>query len=112
MDRDGWATIAAVVKSLGWRKAKVDGVPCWQAPSATDRAFMANCFASLHAARPYSLLPVANWRARSCVKQLATEHPIDADGVIGDGQIGEESGGGCVENGHVFSARLVAESTS
>src|SRR5208337_851979 len=28
---------------------------------------------------------------------------------IGDGQIGEESGGAGVENGHVFSARLVAE---
>src|SRR5271157_5698183 len=28
---------------------------------------------------------------------------------MGDGQIGEEPGHACVENGHVFSARLVAE---
>ena len=34
MDRDGWATFAAVIKSLGWRKAKVDGIPVWEAPSA------------------------------------------------------------------------------
>lgn len=37
MDRSAWATIAAVVASLGWRKTKVEGVPCWQAPEAAPQ---------------------------------------------------------------------------
>jgi hypothetical protein len=34
MAREDWATLAAVVIACGWRKAKVDGVPVCQAPSA------------------------------------------------------------------------------
>ena len=33
MTRDDWRTLAAVVIACGWRKAKVDGLPCWQAPA-------------------------------------------------------------------------------
>jgi hypothetical protein len=40
------------------------------------------------------------------------QEPGVASLPMGDGEIGEEPGGAGVENGEVFSARLVAEGTS
>jgi hypothetical protein len=33
-----WSTLAAIMKSLGWRSRKVDGVLCWRPDEATAAA--------------------------------------------------------------------------